>query len=212
MTTEAEAGLVHGCFRVAFPASDIPRLQRCRGAQLRSYLAPSGFWIGSLGEGGLLKAAGQWGENGFPGKVRPLALYPPHPKAPVWKQKPLYPDVQGSPSLARGASRADPKSLPGSSATLPPSARNKYRKRLDPVSQPLCCLAASWPDIRGPLVTTGCYCSENTKAGLTYRDWKVKRQEQMMAVRGHQGQHLLFVISKALGRKPFPKKARWIWS
>lgn len=31
MTTETEAGLVHGCFRVAFPASDIPLVCRDGG-------------------------------------------------------------------------------------------------------------------------------------------------------------------------------------
>lgn len=64
MTTENEVGLVCGCFRVAHPASDIHLI--CRGvgsAHLRSYLAPSGLWVRSLGEGELLKATGQWGQE-----------------------------------------------------------------------------------------------------------------------------------------------------
>lgn len=146
------------------------------------------------------------------GRLDPLPSTRPTPKPQFGSKNHFTLMFKGVPAWPEEPPGQIPNPCRGVLLPSPPSARNKCRKRLDPVSQPLCCLAASWPDIRGPLVTTSCYCSEKTKAGLTYRDWKVKRHEQTMAVRGHPGQHLLFVISKALGRKPFPKKARWIWS
>lgn len=68
-TTEAAVDLVRGCFRVAFPVSDIALICKdLRVPPLRSCLEPFGLWVRNSGEGELLKTAVSGGKNEFPCK------------------------------------------------------------------------------------------------------------------------------------------------